>query len=102
MYTLTMELWAPPSLSHTMNEPCMNDECNVNSENECMRPQNQIWCGTPMESTCKATTNVFHDQRCAYLSHFQFNSSSTGAPPASSDSWSPMHSGVALPKQMRP
>ena len=32
-----------------------------------MRPQNQIWCGTPMESNCKATTNVSHDQRCAYL-----------------------------------
>ena len=32
-----------------------------------MRPQNQIWCGTPMESKCKATTNVSHDQRCAYL-----------------------------------
>ena len=25
--------------------------------------QNQIWCGTPMESNCKATTNVSHDQR---------------------------------------
>ena len=30
MFTLTMESWAPPSLSHTMNEPCMNDKCNVN------------------------------------------------------------------------
>ena len=32
-----------------------------------MRPQNQIWCGTPMESNCKATTNVSNDQRCTYL-----------------------------------
>ena len=38
MFTLTMELWAPRSLSHTMNEPCMNDKCNVNSYNECIRP----------------------------------------------------------------
>ena len=42
MFTLTIELWAPPSLSHTMNEPCLNDECNVNSWNECMRPQNKF------------------------------------------------------------
>ena len=67
-----------------------------------MRPQNQIWCGTPMESNCKATTNVSHDQRCAYLSQFHFNSSSTRTPPASRDSRSPIHVGVALPKQMRP
>ena len=26
MFTLTMESWAPPSLSYTMNEPCMNDD----------------------------------------------------------------------------
>ena len=32
-----------------------------------MRPQNQICRGTPMESNCKVTTNVSHDQRCAYL-----------------------------------
>ena len=32
-----------------------------------MRPQNPIWCGTSMESNCKATTNVSHNQRCAYL-----------------------------------
>ena len=31
MFTLTMESWAPPSLSHTMNEACMNDKCNVTS-----------------------------------------------------------------------
>ena len=61
-----------------------------------MRPQNQIWCGTPLESNCKATTNVSRDQWCAYLSHFHFNFSSTRAPPAS------IHVGVALPKQMRP
>ena len=54
MFTLTMEWWPPASLSHTMNEPCMNDKCNVNSENKCMRPQNQIWCCTPMESHCRA------------------------------------------------
>ena len=31
MFTLTMESWAPPSLSHIMNESCMNDKCNVTS-----------------------------------------------------------------------
>ena len=31
MFTLTMESWAPPRLSYTMNEPCMNDKCKVNS-----------------------------------------------------------------------
>ena len=67
MFTLTMESWAPPTFSHTMNKPCMNDKCNFNSYNECMRPQNQIWCGTSMESNCKATTNVSHNQRCGYL-----------------------------------
>ena len=86
MFTLTMESWAPPNLSHTMNEPCMNDKCNVNYSNECMKPRNQIRCGTPMESNCKATTNVSHDQRCASLSHFHFHSSSTRTPPASRDS----------------
>ena len=86
MFTLTMESWAPPSLSHAMNEPCMNDKCNVNSENECMRPQNELWCGTPIESNCKATINASHDQRCAYLRHFHFKSSSTRTPPASRDS----------------
>ena len=40
--------------------------------------------------------------RCAYLSHIHFHFTSTRAPPASRDSWSPMHVGVALPKQMRP
>ena len=50
-----------------MNESCMNDKCNANSWNEFMSRQNQIWCGTPMECNCKATTNVFHNQRCAYL-----------------------------------
>ena len=49
------------------NEPCMNDKCNANSSNECRRPQNQICCGTPMESNWKATTNVSYNQRCAYL-----------------------------------
>ena len=39
--------------------------------------------------------------RCAYLSHIQFHFTSTRAPPASRDSWSPMHAGVALPKQTR-
>ena len=45
MFTLTMEWWAPSSLSHTMNEPCMNDKCNVNSQNECMTPRkpNMVW-----------------------------------------------------------
>ena len=40
--------------------------------------------------------------RCAYLSHNHFHFPSTRAPPAARDSWSPMHVGVALPKQMRP
>ena len=31
MFTLTMESWAPPSLSRTMKKPCVNDKCNVNS-----------------------------------------------------------------------
>ena len=31
MFSLTMESWAPPNLSHTMNELCMNGKCNVNS-----------------------------------------------------------------------
>ena len=31
MFTLTMESWAPPSLSHTIEERCMNYKCNVNS-----------------------------------------------------------------------
>ena len=31
MFTLTMESWAPPILSHTMNEPCMNEKNIVNS-----------------------------------------------------------------------
>ena len=31
MFTLTMEWWAAPNLSHTMNEPCMSEICNVNS-----------------------------------------------------------------------
>ena len=31
MFAFTMALWAPPNLSHTLNEPCMNDKCNVNS-----------------------------------------------------------------------
>ena len=31
MITLNMESPAPSSLSHTMNEPCMNDKFNVNS-----------------------------------------------------------------------
>ena len=39
---------------------------------------------------------------CAYLSHIHFHLTSTRAPPASGDSWSPMLVGVALPKQMRP
>ena len=28
---LTMESWAPPSVSYNMNEACMNDKCNVGS-----------------------------------------------------------------------
>ena len=39
---------------------------------------------------------------CAYLSHIHFHFTFTRAPPASRDSWSPMHVGVALRKQMRP
>ena len=40
--------------------------------------------------------------RWAYLSHIHFHFTSTRAPPASRDSWTPIHVGVALPKQMRP
>ena len=40
--------------------------------------------------------------RCAYVSHIHFHFTSTRAPPASRDLWSPMRVGVALPKQMRP
>ena len=68
MFTLTMESWARPKFeSHheDTSEPCMNDKCNVNSYNECMRPQNQIRCGTSTESTCRATTNVSRNQWCA-------------------------------------
>ena len=39
--------------------------------------------------------------QCAYLSHIHFDFTSTRASPASRDSWSHMHVGVALPKQMR-
>ena len=31
MFTLTTESSAPPSLGHTMNEPCMNDKYNTTS-----------------------------------------------------------------------
>ena len=37
---------------------------------------------------------------CAYLSHIHFHFTSTRASPASRDSWSQMHVGVALPKQI--
>ena len=40
--------------------------------------------------------------RCAYVSHINTHFTSTRAPPASRDSWSPMHVDVALRKQMRP
>ena len=70
MFTLTIDFLGTTTFeSHheDTNSPCMNDKCNVNSQNECMTPQSKIWCGTPTESNCKATTNVSHDQRCAYL-----------------------------------
>ena len=57
--------------------------------------------------------SYFLPARCAYFSHFHFNSSSTSTsfplqllfnrgPPASRELCCPIHVGVALPKQMRP
>ena len=46
--------------------------------------------------------SYFLPLRCAYISRIHFHFTSTRAPPASRDSWSPMHVGVAMLKQMRP